>query len=115
MPERTPDDRARGTAGPADGAIPFPRAGRILVVDLLGGIGDLVMVLPAVHALHRRHPGAELRVLTHAPGDELLRHDPAVSAVVRAERGRGRGAVIAELGRGPPDLAMTSTPSDWTA
>ena len=63
---------------------------RILVVDLLGGVGDLVMALPLVHALHRRHPGAELRVLTHAPGDELLRHDPAVSAVVRAERGRER-------------------------
>jgi len=115
MPERTPDDRARGTTGPADGAIPFPRAGRILVVDLLGGIGDLVMVLPAVHALHRRHPGPELRVLTHAPGDELLRHDPAVSAVVRAERGRERAAVLAELDRWRPDLAVTTTRYDGIA
>src|SRR4051812_49816949 len=105
MPERTPDDRVRGTSGPADGAIPFPRAGRILVVDLLGGIGDLVMVLPAVHALHPRHPRAELRVLTHAPRDELLRHDPALSAGVRAPRGGGGapgGAPLGPGGPGPP-------------
>lgn len=45
----------------------------ILVVDLLGGLGDLVLVLPAIHALARRHPGAALRVLTHEPGAELDR------------------------------------------
>ena len=33
-----------------------PRPTRILVVDLLGGLGDLVMALPVIHALHRRHP-----------------------------------------------------------
>ena len=89
--------------------------GRILVVDLLGGLGDLVMVLPVVHALHRRHPGAQLRVLTHAPGDELLRHDPAVTAVTCAERGRERAAVLAELDRWRPDLAVTTTRYDGIA
>lgn len=88
---------------------------RILFVDLLGGLGDLVMALPAVHALHRRHPGARLRVLTHAPGDELLRHDPAVTDVVRAERGRERAAVLAELDRWRPDLAVTTTRYDGIA
>ena len=76
-----------------------PRPTRILVVDLLGGLGDLVMALPVIHALHRRHPDARLRVLTHPPGDVLLRHDPAVTTVVRAERGRERAAVLAELDR----------------
>ena len=38
------------------------------MVDLLGGIGDLLMLLPAVHGLARRNPGARLRVLTHDPG-----------------------------------------------
>ena len=88
---------------------------RILVVDLLGGLGDLVMALPVMHALHRRHPDAHLRVLTHAPGDELLLHDPAVTAVVRAERGRERAAVLAELDRWRPHLAVTTTRYDGIA
>jgi ADP-heptose:LPS heptosyltransferase len=85
---------------------------RVLVVDLLGGLGDLVMALPVVHALHRRHSGAGLHVLTHAPGDVLLHHDPAVAAVVRAERGRERAAVLAELDRWRPDLVVTTTRYD---
>jgi ADP-heptose:LPS heptosyltransferase len=89
--------------------------GRILVVDLLGGLGDLVMALPVIHALHRRHPEAHLRVLTHAPGDVLLRHDPAVTAVTRAERGRERAAVLAELDRWRPHLAVTTTRYDGIA
>lgn len=93
-----------------------PRAPeRILFVDLLGGLGDLVMSLPAVHALSRRHPHARLRVLTHAPGDQLLVHDPAVTDVVRAGRGRERAAVLAELDRWRPDLAVTTTRYDGIA
>jgi ADP-heptose:LPS heptosyltransferase len=70
------------------------------------------MALPVIHALHRRHPAAELRVLTHAPGDQLLRHDPAVDAVTLAERGRERAAVLAELDRWRPHLAVTTTRYD---
>ena len=55
------------------------RYGEILVVDLLGGIGDLLMVLPVVHGLARRNPGARLRVLTDEPGADLVRGDPAVT------------------------------------
>jgi ADP-heptose:LPS heptosyltransferase len=84
----------------------------ILVVDLLGGLGDLVMVLPVVHALARRHPGALLRVLTHAPGDALLRCDPAVSEVRRAPKGGERAAVVAELDRRRPDLVVSTTRFD---
>ena len=79
---------------------------RTLVVDLLGGLGDLVMVLPAVHALARRH--GPVRVLTHAPGDALLATDPAVSGSARAERGRELAAVERELDRGP-DLVVSTT------
>lgn len=77
-----------------------------LVVDLLGGLGDLVMVLPAVHALARRH--GPVRVLTHAPGDVLLATDPAVGGIARAEKGRELDAVLAELDRGP-DLVVSTT------
>ena len=81
----------------------------ILVVDLLGGLGDLVMVLSVVHALARRHPDARLRVLTHAPGDALVRTDPAVTEVRRAEPGGERAAVRDELDRSRPDLVVCTT------
>jgi len=86
---------------------------RVLVVDLLGGLGDLMMALPAVHALARRH--APLRVLTHPPGDALLRHDPAVAAVAVAPRGRERAAVGAALDRWVPDLVVSTTRYDGIA
>ncbi|MBO4274559.1 glycosyltransferase family 9 protein, partial [Microbispora triticiradicis] len=87
----------------------------ILVVDLLGGIGDLIMVLPAVHALARRNPGASLRVLTHEPGAALLREDPAVTRVLtprHGEAGAEREAVAEALADRRPDLAVTTTRYD---
>ncbi|MEU6077125.1 glycosyltransferase family 9 protein [Micromonospora sp. NPDC047074] len=87
----------------------------ILVVDLLGGIGDLLMLLPAVHGLARRNPGARLRVLTHEPGADLVRADPAV-AEVRTPRHGGPGAereaVVAALAAVRPDLAVSTTRYD---
>jgi ADP-heptose:LPS heptosyltransferase len=76
---------------------------RILVVDLLGGIGDLLMVLPAVHALARRHTGAALRVLTQEPGASLLATDPLVASVSASED------VSAELSGFDPDLVVSTT------
>ncbi|HZG92825.1 MAG TPA: glycosyltransferase family 9 protein [Pseudonocardia sp.] len=90
----------------------MPEFRDILVIDLLGGLGDLVMVLPVVHALARRHPDAALRVLTHGPGDALLRHDPAVTEVRTAEKGRERAAVVTELDRRRPDLVVSTTRYD---
>lgn len=87
----------------------------ILVVDLLGGLGDLLMVLPAVHGLARRNPGARLRVLTHEPGAELLRVDPAVTRVETPRHGcpgAEREAVLDALAAAPPDLAVTTTRYD---
>ncbi|MFG1778026.1 glycosyltransferase family 9 protein [Micromonospora sp. NPDC049051] len=87
----------------------------ILVVDLLGGIGDLIMLLPAVHGLARRNPGTRLRVLTHDPGADLVRVDPAV-AEVRTPRHGGPGAereaVVEALAATRPDLAVTTTRYD---
>ncbi|GAA4777127.1 hypothetical protein GCM10023200_07410 [Actinomycetospora chlora] len=85
---------------------------RILVIDLLGGLGDLIMVLPSVHALARAHPGAELTVLTHASGAPLLARDPAVAAVRTAEKHDECAAVKAALADLAPDLTVTTTRFD---
>jgi ADP-heptose:LPS heptosyltransferase len=96
---------------------------RILVVELLGGFGDVLLVLPSVHALARSHPDAELTVLTFTPGDVLLAHDPLVARVVGTgdhTDGAPRRAVEAELdvaaaeGR-PYDLVVTTTTYDGIA
>ncbi|XTZ16712.1 glycosyltransferase family 9 protein [Micromonospora echinospora] len=91
------------------------RPAEILVVDLLGGIGDLLMLLPSIHGLARRNPDARLRVLTHDPGAGLLRVDPAV-AEVRTPRhgwpGAERAAVVEALAARRPDLAVTTTRYD---
>jgi ADP-heptose:LPS heptosyltransferase len=60
----------------------------ILFVELLGGIGDVVIALPAIHALARSHPDAELTVLTFAPGSELLQTDPLIQQVIVADRAK---------------------------
>ena len=96
---------------------------RILVVELLGGFGDVLLVLPAVHALTRSHPGAAVTVLTFTPGDVLLAHDPLVARVVATgdhADGAPRRAVEAELDRAaaegePYDLVVTTTTYDGIA
>jgi ADP-heptose:LPS heptosyltransferase len=85
---------------------------RILVVDLLGGLGDLIMVLPSVHALAEHHPGAEVTVLTHGPGAVLLARDPAVASVRTAEKHAERLAVEDTLAALRPDLVVTTTRFD---
>jgi ADP-heptose:LPS heptosyltransferase len=90
----------------------------VLVVELLGGLGDVLMVLPAVHALARSHPGAAVRVLTFRPGSELLAADPHVAEVVAVGRGpdgTARRAVERELARRPYDLAVSTTRYDGIA
>lgn len=65
---------------------------RILFVELLGGIGDLIFALPAIDALKRSHRLAALDVLTFAPGGELLVGDPRVRQVFFARRVSGEGS-----------------------
>jgi heptosyltransferase-2 len=85
------------------------RFDRILVIDLLGGLGDLLLVLPAIHALATRNPGARLCVLTHAPAEELLRADAAVHRVEVSGRGDEAATVAAVLRRFGPDLVVSTT------
>lgn len=54
----------------------------LLFIELLGGIGDLLIALPAVQAIGRSYPNAKLTVLTFAPGGELLKHDPLIDQVI---------------------------------
>jgi len=87
---------------------------RILFVELLGGFGDLLLALPAVHALARSHPGAELDVLTFAPGDALLLRDPHVTRVLSTDDhadGAPRRAVQQAL-EAAYDLVVTTTTYD---
>ncbi len=85
---------------------------RILFVELLGGIGDLIIALPAVHALARTYPKAELSVLTFAPGGELLADDPQISNVFYADKGDPARAVQKVLDtsyNAPFDLIVSDT------
>ena len=82
---------------------------RILFVELLGGLGDVVEAIPAIGALARSHPRAEVEVLTFAPGADLLRHDPHVDTVRVAPKGRAREAVAEALADGPRDLVVSTT------
>ncbi len=88
---------------------------RILFVELIGGLGDLVIALPAIHALALSHPGSHMSVLTFPPGAELLEADPLVHAVRRAARGdkehpdRPRQALEALLAAERFDLIVADT------
>lgn len=87
---------------------------RILVVELLGGLGDLLLALPAVVALSRTH-GVPVDVVTFTPGDSLLRHDPAVGRVFATSdhaEGAPRRLVEEVLRHGSYDLVVTTTTYD---
>lgn len=88
---------------------------QILFVELLGGIGDLLMALPAIHALGRSHPDARLTVLTFAPGSELLQHDPLVHRVIVVPRGEARSMLDALLAQESFDLVVSDTNYDGIA
>jgi ADP-heptose:LPS heptosyltransferase len=87
-------------------------------VELLGGLGDVLIALPAIQALARSHPGARLTVLTFPPSGELLERDPMIHGVVHAPRPdpahpyRGREAVEELLARESWDLVVTDTTYD---
>jgi ADP-heptose:LPS heptosyltransferase len=59
---------------------------RALLVELLGGIGDLVFILPALDRLRVTHPNLEWDVFAFLPGCELLAGDPRVARVIEATR-----------------------------
>jgi ADP-heptose:LPS heptosyltransferase len=55
---------------------------RILVVRV-GALGDTLMVTPAVRALRREHPQAQIDFLCSAPAGALLEQNPNIARIIR--------------------------------
>ncbi len=85
---------------------------KILFIELLGGIGDVLIALDAIQALSRSHPTAEMTVLTFPPGGELLETDSFVNRVVYAGRGKAKQSVVDLLSRETFDLVVSDTSYD---
>jgi ADP-heptose:LPS heptosyltransferase len=85
---------------------------KILFVELLGGIGDVLIALSAIHGLALSYPAAELTVLTFPPGGELLKSDPLIKRVVLAEPGKAKQSVVELLTRETFDLIVSDTNYD---
>lgn len=81
-----------------------------MLVLLKGGIGDVVFALPLLGDLRAGLPGAELVVLTHDQGADVLRYAPAVDTVRSTGPMSARTPVSAALrllGPGRFDVAVT--------
>jgi ADP-heptose:LPS heptosyltransferase len=88
----------------------------LLFVELLGGFGDLLLALPAVHALALA--GHRVHVLTFDPAGELLGGDPLLASVTTTSdhrEGAPRRAVEAALAERRYDRAVTTTTYDGIA
>lgn len=84
----------------------------ILVVEVMGGLGDVILALPAIHALALSHPEATLHVLTLEPWHVLLERDPLVGEVIPLagrDTAEVRRAVEDALDRIRPDLSITTS------
>lgn len=85
---------------------------RILVVDTMGGLGDLVLAMPMLRGLACSNADAELHVVTTAPWHVLLDRDPLVASVTPVAGRDGATtvtAVRAALARLRPDVAITTS------
>ena len=85
---------------------------KILFIELLGGIGDVLIALSAIHTLARSQPDVELTVLTFPLGGELLKSDPLIHQVVYAEPGKAKQSVVELLTRETFDLIVSDTNYD---
>jgi len=65
---------------------------RILFIELLGGIGDVLIALSAIQALARNFQ-TKVTVLTFAPSGSLLETDPLIDRVIYAEKGNVRQSI----------------------
>jgi ADP-heptose:LPS heptosyltransferase len=88
---------------------------QILFVELLGGLGDVLIALPAIAALANSHPQAQLTVLTFAPGNQLLQHHPLIHQVIEVKQGEARQAVDQALKAQSFDLIVSDTNYDGIA
>ncbi|MGG6241038.1 glycosyltransferase family 9 protein, partial [Nodosilinea sp. AN01ver1] len=86
----------------------------ILFIELLGGLGDVLIALPAIQALAASHAPAHMTVLTFTPGDQLLIHHPLVQRVWPVAPGQARQAVEQAL-QHSFDLVVTDTTYDGIA
>ncbi len=81
-------------------AVPRPGVRRILVLRRRA-LGDLLLTLPAVRALHESHPGARLDLLVDRPLVPVVRGLPYVDRVLpfpdRESTPRSRGRALYEL------------------
>ena len=59
----------------------MPKAVERILVVLLCPLGDTLFATPALRALRRRFPGAEIAVLCWSANEPLLRHNPHVDVV----------------------------------
>lgn len=84
----------------------------ILFVELLGGIGDILIALPAIQALSHSHPQARLTVFTFAPGSELLQTDPLIHQVIAAARHQPQLSLAQLLENHVFDLMISDTNYD---
>lgn len=85
---------------------------KILFVELLGGIGDVVIALPAIQAFARSHPMAELTVLTLPPGGELLESNPLIHQVIYADSSNPRKSLEVLLASHTFDVIVSDTNYD---
>jgi len=81
----------------------------ILFIELLGGLGDVLIALPAIQALAASHPQAHLSVLTFEPGGELLHHHPLIQTVIQTPKGTAPQAVKQLLQQQTYDLIVSDT------
>lgn len=84
---------------------------RILFIELLGGIGDVLIALSAIQALARSHR-TKVTVLTFAPGGSLLDSDPLIDRVIYAEKGNVRQSIEQLLNQQKFDLIVSDTNYD---
>src|SRR5919112_6313804 len=109
--------RFRGVAPEAEGCEAIS-VREILFVELLGGLGDVLISLGAIQALARSYPEARLTVLTFLPGGALLEDDPLIHEVVYAPNPDPtrphcvREAVEGLLARSNWDLVVSDTSYD---
>ncbi|MBE9167012.1 glycosyltransferase family 9 protein [Pleurocapsales cyanobacterium LEGE 06147] len=85
---------------------------KILFIELLGGIGDLLIALPAIKALALSYPHSRITVLTFPPGGELLQNDSLIHQVTYARRGKTRQSIEEILAQRDFDLIISDTNYD---
>ncbi len=86
--------------------------GKILFVELLGGIGDILIALAAIQALGRSYLADDLTILTFPPGGELLETDSLINRVIYAQPGKAKQSVIDLLSCERFDLIVSDTNYD---